>query len=106
MFLQDKPSEMQQMIDAIRTTMELLGDGETSTNISAYDTALVALVRNLEGGEGPQFPSCIDWIVQNQLPDGSWGDPAFFMVQDRMISTLACVVAVKSWKTDSANLCD
>ncbi|XP_037481001.1 syn-copalyl diphosphate synthase-like [Triticum dicoccoides] len=102
----DEPSEMQQMIDAIRTTMELLGDGETSTNMSAYDTALVALVKNLEGGDGPQFPSCIDWIVQNQLPDGSWGDPAFFMVQDRMISTLACVVALKSWKIDNANLCD
>ncbi|EMS64506.1 Syn-copalyl diphosphate synthase [Triticum urartu] len=86
--------------------MELLGDGETTTNMSAYDTALVALVKNLEGGDGPQFPSCIDWIVQNQLPDGSWGDPAFFMVQDRMISTLACVVALKSWKIDNANLCD
>uniref|UniRef100_N1QTS8 Syn-copalyl diphosphate synthase n=1 Tax=Aegilops tauschii TaxID=37682 RepID=N1QTS8_AEGTA len=106
MFLKEEPSEMQQMIDAIRMTLELLGDGETSTNISAYDTALVALVKNLEGGDGPQFPSCIDWIVQNQLPDGSWGDPAFFMVQDRMISTLACVVALKSWKIDSANLYD
>ena len=94
------------MIDAISTTLGSLGDEETSMNVSAYDTALVALVKKLDGGDGPQFPSCIDWIVQNQLPDGSWGDPAFFMVQDRMISTLACVVALKSWKIDNANLCD
>ncbi|KAM3373211.1 hypothetical protein ACQJBY_019919 [Aegilops geniculata] len=102
----DEPSEMGQMIDAIRTALVSLGDDETSMNVSAYDTALVALVKNLDGGDGPQFPSCIDWIVQNQLPDGSWGDPAFFMVQDRMISTLACVVALKSWNIDSDNLCD
>ena len=94
------------MINDIRMALRSLGDAETSMNVSAYDTALVALVKNLDGGGGPQFPSCIDWIVQNQLPDGSWGDPAFFMVQDRMISTLACVVAVKSWNIDSDNLCD
>ncbi|XP_037482853.1 syn-copalyl diphosphate synthase-like [Triticum dicoccoides] len=102
----DEPSEMEQMIDAIRTTLGSLGDDETSMNVSAYDTALVALVKNLDGGDGPQFPSCIDWIVQNQLPDGSWGDPAFFMVQDRMISTLACVVAAKSWNIGNDNLCN
>uniref|UniRef100_A0A3B6U979 Terpene synthase N-terminal domain-containing protein n=3 Tax=Triticum aestivum TaxID=4565 RepID=A0A3B6U979_WHEAT len=102
----DEPSKMRQMIDAIRTALRSLGNDETSMSVSAYDTALVALVKNLDGGDGPQFPSCIDWIVRNQLLDGSWGDPAFFMVQDRMISTLACVVAVKSWNIDSNNLCD
>uniref|UniRef100_M8BN83 Syn-copalyl diphosphate synthase n=1 Tax=Aegilops tauschii TaxID=37682 RepID=M8BN83_AEGTA len=102
----DEPSKKQEMINAIRTALGSLGDDETATTASAYDTALVALVKNLDGDEKPQFPSCIDWIVQNQLPDGSWGDPAFFMVQDRMISTLACVVAVKSWNIDCDDLCD
>uniref|UniRef100_A0A453DBE3 Squalene cyclase N-terminal domain-containing protein n=1 Tax=Aegilops tauschii subsp. strangulata TaxID=200361 RepID=A0A453DBE3_AEGTS len=105
-FLKDEPSKKQEMINAIRTALGSLGDDETATTASAYDTALVALVKNLDGDEKPQFPSCIDWIVQNQLPDGSWGDPAFFMVQDRMISTLACVVAVKSWNIDCDDLCD
>ncbi|KAF7011990.1 hypothetical protein CFC21_026233 [Triticum aestivum] len=102
----DLTSKKQQMINAIRTALRSLGDDETSTTVSAYDTALVALVRNLDGEDKPQFPSCIDWIVQNQLPDGSWGEPTFFMVQERMITTLACVVALKSWNVDSDNLCE
>ncbi|PWZ28857.1 Ent-copalyl diphosphate synthase 2 [Zea mays] len=84
------------MIEAIRAALGSTGDGEI--NISAYDTAWVALVKSLNGDDGPQFPSCIDWIAQNQLPDGSWGDGIFFLVQDRIISTLACIIALKSWK--------
>jgi len=58
-------------------------------------------VRKLDGGEGPEFPSCIDCIARNQLPDGSWGDDAFFLVQDRLINTLACVIALKTWNIHS-----
>ncbi|KAK1605571.1 hypothetical protein QYE76_029244 [Lolium multiflorum] len=83
------------MITAIRTALRSIGDGEIS--ISGYDTAMVALVKRLDGGVGPEFPSTITWIIQNQLPDGSWGDEAFFMVSDRIINTLACVVALASW---------
>ncbi|KAL6634600.1 hypothetical protein ACP70R_027271 [Stipagrostis hirtigluma subsp. patula] len=93
--LKDEPRDMPEMIDRIRAALKSMGDGEI--NVSAYDTAWVALVKNLDGGDGPQFPSSIDWIVQNQLPDGSWGDRTFFLVHDRIISTLACVVALKSW---------
>ncbi|KAL6634598.1 hypothetical protein ACP70R_027269 [Stipagrostis hirtigluma subsp. patula] len=94
---QDEPKDMLQMIDTIRAALRSMGDGEIS--ISAYDTAWVALVKkNLDdGSDAPHFPSSIDWIARNQLPDGSWGDGAFFLVQDRIISTLACIVALKSW---------
>uniref|UniRef100_A0ACD5WDW3 Uncharacterized protein n=1 Tax=Avena sativa TaxID=4498 RepID=A0ACD5WDW3_AVESA len=88
----DEPSDM---TAAIRASLRSMGEGEIS--ISAYDTAMVALVKNLDGGDGPHFPSTINWIVQNQLPDGSWGDEAFFMATDRIINTLACVVALASW---------
>ncbi|XP_062196666.1 syn-copalyl diphosphate synthase, chloroplastic-like [Phragmites australis] len=91
----DEPSETTSMIDAIRAALRSIGEGESS--ISAYDMAMVALLKNLDGGDGPQFPSGIDWIIQNQLPDGSWGDDDFFMFSDRIISTLACVVALTSW---------
>ncbi|CAL4968683.1 unnamed protein product [Urochloa decumbens] len=88
--------KMPDMIDAIRAQLRSMGDGEIS--VSPYDTAWVALVKNVDGkGHSPQFPSCIDWIARNQLPDGSWGDATFFLVQDRIINTLACIIALKFW---------
>ena len=74
-----------------------MGDGELS--ISAYDTAWVALIKNIDGSDinAPQFPSCLKWIADNQLPDGSWGDDKVFLAHDRLINTLACIVALKSW---------
>ncbi|GJN21391.1 hypothetical protein PR202_gb08861 [Eleusine coracana subsp. coracana] len=82
------------MIGTIRAALKSITDGEI--NISAYDTAWVALVRNTDGDD-PQFPLCIDWIIRNQLADGSWGDKEYFLVQDRIINTLACIIALKSW---------
>ena len=72
-----------------------MDDGEIS--ISAYDTAWVALVEDIHESGLPQFPSSLQWIAKNQLPDGSWGDNDIFSAHDRLINTLACVVALKSW---------
>lgn len=82
-------------------------DGEIS--ISPYDTAWVAMVENVNGSGEPQFPTSLEWIAKNQLPDGSWGDGDIFLAHDRIINTLACVVALKSWnihpdKTDKGTL--
>ncbi|TKW32144.1 hypothetical protein SEVIR_2G150600v4 [Setaria viridis] len=93
--LKDEPRNVSEKIDAIRAKLKSISDG--NINVSAYDTAWVALVKRLDGGGGPQFPTSIDWITKNQLPDGSWGDDTFFMVHDRIINTLACIVALKSW---------
>lgn len=73
-----------------------MSDGEIS--ISAYDTAWVALVEDVGGSGKPQFPEALQWIADNQLPDGSWGDDLIFSPHDRIINTLACVVALKYWK--------
>ncbi|PKI60541.1 hypothetical protein CRG98_019017 [Punica granatum] len=77
-----------------------MNDGEIS--ISAYDTAWVALleknVRNSNGNvRAPQFPESLRWIADNQLPDGSWGDSQIFSAHDRIINTIACVVALQFW---------
>ncbi|KAH7864663.1 hypothetical protein Vadar_032337 [Vaccinium darrowii] len=71
------------------------GDGEIS--ISAYDTAWVALVEDIGGSGAPQFPSSLQWIANNQHQDGSWGFSSIFEAHDRIINTLACVIALKSW---------
>nr|KYP70695.1 hypothetical protein KK1_009923 [Cajanus cajan] len=72
-----------------------MDDGEIT--ISAYDTAWVALVEDVHGSGVPQFPSSLEWIAKNQHPDGSWGDKEIFSAHDRIINTLACVIALKSW---------
>lgn len=82
-------------VDALKSMFNSMGGGEI--NVSAYDTAWIALVKDVNGSGGPQFPSSLQWIVDNQLPDGSWGDGQLFSAYDRLLNTLACVVALKSW---------
>lgn len=91
-------ADLMPRIYQISLMLRSMSDGEIS--ISAYDTAWVALVPRLDGGDGPQFPTTIQWIVNNQLPDSSWGDAALFSVYDRMMNTLACVVALTKWSLE------
>ncbi|GMH02665.1 hypothetical protein Nepgr_004504 [Nepenthes gracilis] len=83
-------------VKTIRSMLSSMEDGEIS--ISAYDTAWVALVEDLNGTGRPQFPESLEWIARNQLPDGSWGDASIFLSHDRIISTFACLIALKYWK--------
>lgn len=75
--------------------LSTIDDGRIS--ISPYDTAWIALIENIDGSGTPQFPSSLEWIAQNQLSDGSWGVADEFSVCDRLLNTLACVVALRSW---------
>ncbi|KAL2933357.1 Ent-copalyl diphosphate synthase chloroplastic [Bienertia sinuspersici] len=86
-------SKIKENVERIREMLNCMNDGEIS--ISPYDTAWVALVKGINGS--PQFPSSLRWIVDNQLPDGSWGDYCLFSAHDRIINTLACLIALKSW---------
>ncbi|KAL5707793.1 muconate cycloisomerase [Ranunculus cassubicifolius] len=80
---------------AIKEKLQSIGEGELS--ISAYDTAWVSLVEDNTRTDTPLFPTCLEWIINNQLPDGSWGDRHYFNAYDRLSCTLACVVALKRW---------
>nr|XP_043638186.1 (-)-kolavenyl diphosphate synthase TPS28, chloroplastic-like [Erigeron canadensis] len=89
--------DIQEYVEEIKSIFGSMGDGEISS--SAYDTAWVALIENINGPNfGPQFPSSLEWIVNHQLPDGSWGEPMLFSAFDRLLNTLACVVALTYWK--------
>ncbi|XP_038976928.1 ent-kaur-16-ene synthase, chloroplastic-like [Phoenix dactylifera] len=66
---------------------------------SSYDTAWVAMVPLPEFPQFPCFPECLNWIIRNQHPDGSWGIHGLHpsLVKDALSSTLACVLALKRW---------
>ncbi|KAL3810388.1 hypothetical protein ACJIZ3_000025 [Penstemon smallii] len=84
----------------IKKILSTICDGRIS--VSPYDTSLVSLIKDeLDGIDVPKFPSSLEWIAKNQLPDGSWGDKYYFCVFDRLVNTLACVVALKSWNVHS-----
>ncbi|WVZ74936.1 hypothetical protein U9M48_023050 [Paspalum notatum var. saurae] len=67
---------------------------------SSYDTAWVAMVPAQGASEAPRFPGYVEWILQNQHSDGSWGlghlDPCRLR-KDAISSTLACILALKTW---------
>ncbi|CDP03636.1 unnamed protein product [Coffea canephora] len=88
-------SRIEESIESIRSMLRSMDDGDIS--ISAYDTAWVALVEDVNGSGGPQFATSLQWIADNQLSDGSWGDSKIFSAHDRILNTLGCVVALKSW---------
>ncbi|KAK9057483.1 hypothetical protein SSX86_022319 [Deinandra increscens subsp. villosa] len=83
-------------VKSIKLIFDSLDDGEV--NSSPYDVAWVALIKDVkEPSNGPQFPSSLEWIVNHQLDDGSWGEPSLFLAYDRLLNTLACVIALTSW---------
>ncbi|CAI9118789.1 OLC1v1020399C1 [Oldenlandia corymbosa var. corymbosa] len=91
---------IKEAVEGIKRMLRTMEDGEIS--ISPYDTAWVALVEDINGsGGGPQFPASVEWIADHQLPDGSWGDGKFFQAHDRIINTLACVIALEYWGVHS-----
>ncbi|RWW89371.1 hypothetical protein BHE74_00001688 [Ensete ventricosum] len=49
----------------------------------------------------PCFPQCLNWILDNQHPDGSWGLHHFHpsLINDGLSSTLACILALERWKS-------
>ncbi|KAL6196847.1 hypothetical protein ACLB2K_032460 [Fragaria x ananassa] len=70
-------------------------------SVSSYDTAWVAMVPSPNSANGPFFPECVNWLLDNQLHDGSWGwgptDMHPLLTKDALSSTLACILALKQW---------
>nr|QWV53998.1 copalyl diphosphate synthase-like 2 [Chamaecyparis formosensis] len=98
----EKEKRMRTLIDEIKGMFRSMGDGET--NPSAYDTAWVARIPDVEGSDCPQFPQTLQWILKNQLSDGSWGEELCFLTYDRILATLACVITLTLWHTGDAQV--
>nr|AFE61356.1 copalyl diphosphate synthase [Taiwania cryptomerioides] len=97
---QEKRAET--LITEIKAMFKSMGYGET--NPSAYDTAWVARVPAVDGSPRPEFPQTLQWIVENQLSDGSWGEELCFLTYDRILATLACVITLTVWNTGDAQV--
>ncbi|KAM3369712.1 hypothetical protein ACQJBY_017534 [Aegilops geniculata] len=90
-------ASLQNMERKARIKKQLL---EPKLSPSSYDTAWVAMVP-LPGSsqEVPCFPQCIEWILQNQQINGSWGLAHMDSSVNKatLSSTLACVLALQRW---------
>jgi halimadienyl-diphosphate synthase len=69
-----------------RRSCEMPGLSDT-----AYDTAWVAAVPAIDNRRSSRFPSSLQWLVEHQLPDGSWGGVIRYE-HDRVLCTLAALV--------------
>ena len=77
------------MTDLIGKIIDEIGPGHMAS--TAYDTAWAA---RLGGVDWSLSTRALTWLAANQLPDGSWGAPAPFYYHDRVICTLAAMIAL------------
>src|SRR5687768_10850617 len=64
---------------------------------TAYDTAWVASLSDPAEPNRPRFPAALQWVVNHQLPDGSWGGTIRYQ-HDRIISTLAALLPLTRFR--------
>ena len=76
----------------VREAQELVKNLNHRMAPSAYDIAWLARLRSPSSGH-PLWPDLIDWLLENQQPDGSWGSPIIYY-HDRVICTLAATIAL------------
>jgi len=69
--------------------LKQLGPGRMSA--TAYDTAWVARLGDVDR---ELSNNALNWICENQLPDGSWGAELPYYYHDRVISTLSAMIAL------------
>src|SRR5574342_296292 len=58
---------------------------------TAYDTAWAARIDDVDWELSSH---ALQWLSENQLPDGSWGAPAPMYYHDRVLCTLAAMIAL------------
>jgi halimadienyl-diphosphate synthase len=76
-------------MEEIHDLLKKIGPGRMSS--TAYDTAWVARLNEVD----PQLSNrALEWISSNQLPDGSWGTGDILYYHDRVVCTLAAMIAL------------
>ena len=77
------------MTDIITQLIEEIGPGHMAS--TAYDTAWGARLGEIDWSISSKS---LAWLAENQLPDGSWGAAAPLYYHDRVICTLAAMIAL------------
>lgn len=80
-------------MDLKAQTRELVKNLGGRMNPSPYDIAWLARVPSAEG-KGERWPELVDWLIEHQWPDGSWGG-AIRYYHDRILCTLMAIIALK-----------
>jgi len=79
-------------MDVREKMQHVIGDaGLSKISRSTYDTSWVARLGDLDWSLSSQ---ALNWLAENQLPDGSWGASKPFYYHDRIICTLAAMLAL------------
>ena len=77
------------MNDLIAKLIDEIGPGHMGS--TAYDTAWAARLGEIDWNLSSHG---LAWLAENQLPDGSWGAREPFYHHDRVICTLAAMIAL------------
>lgn len=77
------------MTDLIAKLIEEIGPGHMPS--TAYDTAWAARLGDVDSTLSRR---ALAWLAKNQLSDGTWGAPAPMYYHDRVICTLAAMIAL------------
>jgi len=77
------------MTDLIEKLIDEIGPGHMAS--TAYDTAWTARLGEIDWSISSQS---LSWLAKNQLPDGSWGALAPNYYHDRVLCTLAAMIAL------------
>lgn len=88
---------MKEVIDYNAQAEALINNLDNRLSPSAYDTAWMARVRNAD--DSPRYPELLDWLLENQHDDGSWGGKIPYR-HDRLLSTYAAMIALADYDID------
>ncbi len=89
-------------MDLIAEVRELVHNLNGRIGPSPYDIAWMARLTADSSGVA-HWPDLIDWLIAHQQPDGSWGGDIPYY-HDRILCTLATIIALKERRTDTATL--
>ncbi|KAL6992616.1 geranyllinalool synthase [Sarracenia purpurea var. burkii] len=115
--MESPPSSIQTLIKKIKKEMFSTVDLYSFVSKSAYETAWLAMVPDIDQkSDQPMFKGCLDWVLNNQKEEGFWGESGDSGADagagagngpptiDSLPATLACMVALAKWNVGGNNI--